>query len=84
MLNFNGITHLIQYPSGRFGYVGSVPTSLSDMVPATVSDIMAGRAIKGFAPKWHVHDTVANAVADAQNVGADLCADPKCACRKLF
>lgn len=39
--------HIIQYPTGRWGFVGSLPPALGDMVPATTADIMGGRAYTG-------------------------------------
>ena len=85
MFNFGGITHIIQYPSKRFGYVGSVPTTLADEVPATQADIMGGRSKDGkTAFKFRTHDTIEDAVADAQKSGATLCTIPTCACRRLF
>ena len=37
--------HIIQYPSGRFGFVGSLPSCLG--VPATsFADAMAGRTVQ--------------------------------------
>lgn len=35
-----------EFPSGRFGYVGSVPSALGEWVPATESDVMGGRATR--------------------------------------
>ena len=36
--------HIIQYPTGRFGFVGTLPGILGDIVPATTADVMGGRA----------------------------------------
>jgi hypothetical protein len=36
--------HIIRFPSGRFGFAGSLPHSLGNLVPATTADIMDGRA----------------------------------------
>jgi hypothetical protein len=44
MFDFKGVTRIIQYPTKRFGYVGSVPPVLGDVVKATTADIMGGRA----------------------------------------
>ena len=38
--------HVIKFPSGRYGYVGSVPSSLGNEVKANRSDIMGGRAFR--------------------------------------
>lgn len=61
--------HLIDYPSGRYGWVGSVPAVLCDAnqnsyayqdVPAALAD------------------------AEAKGVGQYVCDLDGCACRKLF
>ena len=36
--------HIIQFPSGRFGYVGSVPTDICEPVPADRAAILGQRA----------------------------------------
>ena len=38
--------HVIQFPSGRFGYVGSVPASCCKRVKANRSAIMGCRAVR--------------------------------------
>ena len=38
--------HIIQFPSKKWGYVGSVPRALGDPVEATKSDVMSGRAYR--------------------------------------
>jgi hypothetical protein len=43
MINHAGL-YVIEFPSGRFGYVGSIPTALGSEVPADRSAIMGGRA----------------------------------------
>jgi hypothetical protein len=35
--------HVIKFPSGRFGFVGSIPLALGYDVPATTAAIMGGR-----------------------------------------
>lgn len=35
---------VIQFPSGRYGYVGSIPTKLGAEAPATEAAVMGGRA----------------------------------------
>ena len=39
--------HLIQFPSNRWGYVGSVPYELGKIVPADVFAVMGCRTITG-------------------------------------
>lgn len=36
--------HVIKFPVGTYGYVGSVPTDLATVVDATKSDVLGGRA----------------------------------------
>ena len=36
--------HIIEFPSGRFGYVGSIPTDLGEKVPADRAAILGQRA----------------------------------------
>lgn len=38
--------HVIQYPTGRFGYVGSIPRSLGNEIPASSNAVMGGRAYR--------------------------------------
>ena len=38
--------HVIQYPSGRFGYVGSVPASCCNRVQANRSAVLGCRAVR--------------------------------------
>lgn len=39
--------HIIEFPSGRHGYVGSIPTDLCKAVPATHAAIMGCRSWRG-------------------------------------
>ena len=38
--------HVIQYPSGRFGYVGSVPADCCRRMKADRSAVLGGRAVR--------------------------------------
>ena len=38
---------IIQFPSGRYGFVGRIPRSLGTETPATKSDIAGGRSYRG-------------------------------------
>lgn len=44
MLNGNLGLHVFKNPAGTFSYVGSIPKSLAQLVPASDSDVMGGRA----------------------------------------
>jgi hypothetical protein len=67
--------HVIKFPSGRFGYVGSLPTSCCRRVKATMSGIMGGRAIregKGlFEYSSMVFGTQKEAIEHATSLGLD-------------
>jgi hypothetical protein len=81
--------HIISFPSGRFGYVGTLPRVLGSEQPASGSDIMGGRAYRNAAgdtvvTKFPSFVTAADAVAHARSRDVALCASPTCACRKLF
>ena len=41
--------HVIKFPSGRFGYVGSVPAALGYEAPANRAAVMGGRSFKNAA-----------------------------------
>lgn len=36
--------HIMQFPSKRWGYVGSIPTALGSEQPATSGDVLGNRA----------------------------------------
>jgi hypothetical protein len=66
--------HVIQFPSGRFGYVGSVPTDLGFPVPADKSAVMGGRSFRGedgnlWEWKWPSFHSEAEALAYASHRG---------------
>jgi hypothetical protein len=46
-MNFG--VHIIKFPSGRYGFVGSIPTGLGDEVPASKSAVMGSRAYRNNA-----------------------------------
>lgn len=81
--------HLIKFPTGRYGWRGSIPESLLDWKPPTRSDIMGGRVQfsgpnKDKAHYDRVYASVSEALTDASRVGADVCNSAGCACRDLF
>ena len=66
--------HVIQFPSGRFGYVGSIPTNLGKEVPATTNDILGCRTHKnkqGESVVWKfpVFDSAEQALDYAESRG---------------
>jgi len=84
MFNFQGITHLTQFPSGKFGFVGAVPLSIMTERPATAADVMAGRERNGKAYDRKGYESVNDAIMDATRNNVNLCALKGCACRQLF
>ena len=38
--------HVIEFPSKRFGFVGTLPAALGTVVPASTADVMGGRAFR--------------------------------------
>ena len=78
MLGISGANvslHIIQFPSGRFGYVGSISTDLGDKVPADRAAILAQRAFsdpetnKPMMWKAPSFETVEAAIAHAKARG---------------
>jgi hypothetical protein len=50
MMSFGSLgLHVIKFPSGRVGYVGTIPAALGDEVPASTAAVMGGRAFKNAA-----------------------------------
>lgn len=69
--------HIIKFPSGRFGYVGSIPTALGTEVPASTAAVMGCRAHYNAAGdlvewKFPVFDTEAAARDFAKSKGFDV------------
>lgn len=68
-------THVIQFPSGRWGYVGSLPLELGTLVPATSSDILGCRTVgkdadgKPLAAKYPSFETETEALEHAEGCG---------------
>jgi hypothetical protein len=67
--------HIIEFPSGRFGYVGAIPTDICEQVPADRAAILGQRAfsdpetndpIMWKAPSF---ETVEVAIAHAKDRG---------------
>jgi hypothetical protein len=78
MLGINGAKvslHIIQFPSGRFGYVGSIPTDLGEKVPADRAAILGCRSFRdpetGESMMWKFpsFDTLEEAIAHAKDRG---------------
>lgn len=70
-------THIIKFPSGKWGFVGTLPIALGKTVPATLSDIMGGRAWRDdtgacVAPKFPVFDSESDARLHAVAVGVEV------------
>jgi hypothetical protein len=78
MLGINGANvslHINQFPSGRFGYVGSIPTDLGEKVPADRAAILGCRSFRdpetGESMMWKFpsFDTLEEAIAHAKDRG---------------
>lgn len=62
--------HIINFPSGNFGFVGSIPNVMCNIVTASKSDVLGGRAfydqhgtlVTAKAPSFsNINDAVAHA-----------------------
>jgi len=95
VFNFNGITHVIENPSGHaegynYSLVGAVPVSMMDEKPATRADVMGGRAkyaADGALVAWRGRQwqTVGEILSTAAcHPEVKMCDTAGCACRKLF
>ena len=95
MFNFNGITHVIENPSGHaegynYSLVGAVSVSMLDEKPATRADVMGGRAryaadgalVAWRGRQWRTVEQILTAAALLPEV--KMCEAEGCACRKLF
>ena len=67
--------HIIEFPSGRFGYVGSIPTDICEQVPADRAAILGQRAFSDHETNdpmmWKApsFETVEAAIAHAKGRG---------------
>lgn len=70
--------HVIQFPSKRFGFVGTVPVTLATLVPATTAGVMGQRAFNDetgrlVEPCFPTFDTREEAVYFAALAGETVC-----------
>lgn len=77
MFGHNLGLHIIKFPSGRFGYVGSIPTTLGTEIPATTAAVMGCRShysASGNLVEWHfpVFDTEEAARNFAESKGCKI------------
>ena len=62
--------HVIKFPSGKFGYVGSVPVEIAYIDGSTQEDINKGLVYgQRFGAKTRVFDTMQAAIEYAQSKG---------------
>jgi hypothetical protein len=67
--------HIIDFPSGRFGYVGAIPTGICKKVPADRAAILGQRAFRdpetGERMMWKAPSfaTLKEAIAHAKECG---------------
>ena len=70
--------HTNQFPSGKWGFVGSIPVSFGAMVKADTADVMGGRAFHhpdtGELVRWKfpVFETEVQAIAFASSKGFSI------------
>ena len=69
--------HIIKFPSGKFGFVGSIPTILAEEIPATTAAVLGCRTHRnavGDLVEWRfpVFETDAAALAFAKSKGCDV------------
>jgi hypothetical protein len=69
--------HIIKYPTGRYGYVGRIPTVLATQVPASTAAVMGQRSFYNDAGelvewKFPVFDTEQEAIAFAKAKGCEV------------
>ena len=68
--------HVMQFPSGRWGFVGSLPAMLGDEARASAADVMAGRAYTregaAYRVNFPVFDTRWQAEKHAETRGVTL------------
>ena len=73
MFNNLGL-HIDHFPSGKYGYIGSIPTALATVTKADTAAVMGGRAWQddtGALVMWKfpLFDTYAAALEFAQSKG---------------
>lgn len=73
--------HIIKFPSGRFGFVGTLPANLGNIVSATKADVMAQRSFWGrdgelYAVKFPTFNTLDQAFWHAEERGAKITQGP--------
>lgn len=70
--------HVIKFPSGRYGFVGSIPTTLGTQVLANRSAVMGGRAFRndvGELVEWKFPSF------DSESAARDFAASKGCTIR---
>lgn len=70
-------THVIRFPSGKFGFVGTLPVCLADIKEASMSDVLGCRAYRDesgrlVAPQYPVFPTEKDAREFAAARGVTL------------
>ena len=88
MFNNLGI-HLIKYPTGKYGYVGTLPCGLGNEQKPSSDDIRAGRFTTNsegetVTIKFPVFSDVQSAINHAESRGFDICQNTRCSCHKLI
>ena len=79
------LVHINKYPTGKFGYVGCIPTVLAEVVPADRPAILGNRAHRDdngniVMYKFPIFDTAQDARDFAVSRNVELCQSKTCAC----
>lgn len=87
MLN-NLDVHINKFPTGRYGFVGTLPRALGNEVPADRAAILGQRWYENDAgdtvmTKFPTFATAREAQKHIRNRGIASCASPTCACYSL-
>lgn len=69
MLNIK-TCHLIKFPTGKYGYVGSIPVELGDILPADVHAILGCRTFMQDGRPMMFKAKIFNTEAEARNFAA--------------
>jgi len=70
--------HIHRFPTGRYGFVGSLPIALGDLVPATTADVLGCRTVasadgRTLAPRFPTFETEQEARLHATARAVALC-----------
>ena len=81
--------HIIKYPTGLYGLVGTLPYELGNEAKPSKEDIMGGRFTtnqKGetVTIKFPTFNNVQDVITHVERRGHEVCQSRTCACHKLI